>query len=108
MAEPAETHTLVVCASDDRHDVPSELLRTPWKLGGRRRGGMVAVARNGKECTRRELVGNGFEWRPLPHAFKLTRLRIQPTRKKHMDRVFLSSSCESLDPACEPLDQARL
>src|SRR3954471_3840649 len=29
-----------------------------------------------------------------------------PIRKKHMDRVFLSSSCESLDQACEPLDQA--
>ena len=37
-------------------NVPSELLRTSWKLGGRQRGGMVAVARNGKECTRRELV----------------------------------------------------
>src|SRR3954466_1771176 len=70
-------------------------------------GGMVAVARNGKECTRRELVVNGFAWRP-PRPFKLTRFRIQPTRKKHTDRVFLSSSCEPLDPACEPLDQARL
>src|ERR1041384_2342437 len=69
---------------------------------------MVAVARNGKECTRRELVENCFAWRPLPRAFKLTRFRIQPTRKKHTDRVFLSSSCEPLDPACEPLDQARL
>src|SRR3954471_1742777 len=29
-----------------------------------------------------------------------------PIRKKHTDRVFLSSSCESLDQACEPLDQA--
>src|SRR3954470_8986230 len=87
-------------------NVPSERLRTPWKLGGRRRGGMVAVARNGKECTRRELVRNGFAWRPLPRAFNLTRFRIQPTRKKHTDRVFLSSACEPLDPAYEPLDQA--
>src|SRR3954464_12624417 len=69
---------------------------------------MVAVARNGKECTRRELVVNDFAWRPLPCAFILTRFRIQPTRKKHTDHVFLSSSCEPLDPACEPLDQARL
>src|SRR3954464_9852314 len=69
---------------------------------------MVAVARNRKECTRRELVENGFAWRPLPRAFIFTRFRIQPTRKKHTDRVFLSSSCEPLDPACEPLDQARL
>src|SRR3954464_3780360 len=45
-------------------NVPSERLRTPWKLGGRRRGGMVAVARRGKECTRRELVATGFAWRP--------------------------------------------
>ena len=29
-----------------------------------------------------------------------------PIRKKHTDRVFLSSACESLDQACEPLDQA--
>src|ERR1043165_4604059 len=69
---------------------------------------MVAVARNGKECTRRELVANCFAWRPLPRAFKLTRFRIQPIRKKHTDCVFLSSSCVPLDPACEPLDQARL
>src|ERR1041384_1016831 len=69
---------------------------------------MVAVARNGKECTRRELVANCFAWRPLPRAFKLTRIRIHPTRKKHTDRVFLSSSCEPLDPACEPLDQKSL
>src|SRR3954469_21571392 len=69
---------------------------------------MVAVARNGKECTRRELVANGFACRPLPRAFKFTRFRIQPTRKKHTDRVFVSSACEPLDPACEPLDQARL
>src|SRR3954467_6828968 len=68
---------------------------------------MVAVARNGKECTRRELVATCFAWRPLPRAFKLTRFRIQPTRKKHMDRVFLSSACEPLDPTCESLDQAR-
>src|ERR1041384_684215 len=69
---------------------------------------MVAVARNGKECTRRELVENCFAWRPLARAFKLTRFRIQPTRKKHTDRVFVSSACEPLDPSCEPLDQARL
>src|ERR1043165_4725598 len=69
---------------------------------------MVAVAWNGKECTRRELVANYFAWRPLTRAFILTRFRIQPTRKKHTDRVFLSSSCEPLDPACESLDQARL
>src|SRR3954467_8397338 len=68
---------------------------------------MVAVAWNGKECTRRELVATSFAWRP-PHAFNLTRFRIQPTRKKHTDRVFVSSACEPLDPACEPLDQARL
>src|ERR1043165_7812979 len=67
---------------------------------------MAAVARNGKECTRRELVANCFAWRPLARAFKLTRFRIQPTRKKHTDRVFLSSSCEPMDPDCEPLDQA--
>src|SRR4051812_9984276 len=67
---------------------------------------MVAVARNGKECTRTELVVNGFAWRPLPRAFKLTRFRIQPTRKKHTDHVFLSRACQPLDPACEPLDQA--
>ena len=66
---------------------------------------MVVVARNGKECTRRELVANGFAWRPLPRAFNLTRFRIQPTKKKHTDRVFLSSASEPLDPACEPLDQ---
>ena len=29
-----------------------------------------------------------------------------PIRKKHTDRVFLSSACESFDHACEPLDQA--
>src|SRR3954465_12452055 len=69
---------------------------------------MVVVARNGKEGTRRELVANDFAWRPLPRAFKFTRFRIQPTRKKHTDRVFLSSSCEPLDPACESLDHARL
>src|SRR3954463_9464698 len=69
---------------------------------------MVALARHGKECTRRELVANDFAWRPLPRAFKFTRFRIQQTRKKHTDRVFLSSSCEPLDPACESLDQARL
>src|SRR3954465_3921337 len=85
---------------------PSERLRTPRYLGGGRRGGMVAVARNGKDCTRRELVANGFAWRPLPRAFKFTRFVIQPTRKKHTDRVFLSSSCEPLDSTCEPLDQA--
>src|SRR3954465_14467725 len=67
---------------------------------------MVAVARNGKEFTRRELVANSVAWRPLPRAFNPTRFRIQPTRKKHTDRVFLSSASESLDPACEPLDQA--
>src|SRR3954468_24517204 len=88
-------------------NMSSESLRTPWKLGGRRRGGMVAVALNGKECTRRELVATGFAWRP-PHPFNLTRFRIQPIRKKHTDRVFVSSTCEPLDPACEPLDQARL
>src|SRR3954467_11432436 len=65
-------------------NVPSERLRTPWKLGGRRWGGMVAVAQNGKECMRRELVATGFPWRP-PRPFNLTRFRIQPTRKKHTD-----------------------
>ena len=65
---------------------------------------MVAVARNRKECMRRDLVATGFAWRPLPRAFKLTRFRIQPTRKKHTDRVFLSIACEPLDPDCEPLD----
>src|SRR3954463_11447034 len=29
-----------------------------------------------------------------------------PVRKKHTDRVFISSACESLDQACESLDQA--
>src|SRR3954469_21244900 len=53
-------------------NVPSERQRTLWTLGGRRRGGMVAVARNGKECTRRELVATGFAWRP-PRPFNLTR-----------------------------------
>src|SRR3954467_8277540 len=51
-------------------NVSSERLRTPWKLGGQRRGGMVAVARNGKECTRRELVATGFALRP-PSPFNL-------------------------------------
>src|SRR3954464_9635165 len=70
--------------------------RGRWAGGG---GGMVAVARNGKECTRREPVATGFAWRP-PRPFNLTRFRIQPTRKKHTDRVFVSSACEPLDQAC--------
>src|SRR4051812_182740 len=43
------------------------------------------------------------EWRL---ALRGGLFRIQPTRKKHMDRVFFSSACEPLDLACEPLDQA--
>src|SRR3954471_10707483 len=56
---------------------------------------------------RRELVATGFAWRP-PRPFNLTRFRIQPIKKKHTDRVFVSNACEPLDPAFEPLDQARL
>src|SRR3954470_24193376 len=108
MTEPANTHTRSLFAQViTAMNVSSERLRTPWKLGGRRRGGMVAVARNGKESTRRELVATGFAWRP-PRPFNLTRFRIQATRKKHTDCMFVSSACEPLDPACEPLDQACL
>src|SRR4051812_7250022 len=49
----------------------------------------------------------GFAWR-APRPFYLKRFRIQPTRKKHTDHVFVLSACEPLDLACEPLDQARL
>src|SRR4051812_35261660 len=107
MEEHAETHTLVVGASDHRREcavrAPADAV-VAW--GDSVAGGMVAVARNGKECTRRALVATGFAWRPLPHAFNLTRFRIQPTKNKHTDHVFLSSACEPLDPACESLNQA--
>ena len=48
------------------------------------------------------------QWRPCMTTYIV---RIPPIRKKHTDRVFLSSACETLDQGvfllrdCELLDQ---
>src|SRR3954468_4294458 len=110
MEEPAEKHTLVVGASDHHSECA---VRAPANVVVAARGDSAA-GRHGGGGAERERVhekrtsGDWLcTWRP-PRPFKLTRFRIQPTRKKRTDRVFLSSACEPLDPACEPLDQARL